>query len=174
MQYLNSAWMLSQSGAVGNRLGRVFEKQGQRDKARHMFALATAAGGPEAKITRERLLKLSASPEAGDKELVQAGAELLQMRTVQLPPIITSDASAQFGLVFDNSNTPDRAEFLEGDAALREAGDKLREKVFPVRFPDVSSVKIVRRATLTCSSSGCSMVLQPVEGLQAGAPSSAQ
>jgi tetratricopeptide (TPR) repeat protein len=166
MQYLNSAWMLSQSGAVGNRLGRVFEKEGQRDKARHMFALAAAAGGPEGKASRERLLKLSVMPDAADKEIAQVGVELLQMRTIQLPPLATSNASAQFGLLFDNSNMPERAEFLDGDAALRGAGDKLQEKVYPVKFPDVSSVKIVRRGTLTCTSSGCSMVLEPVQGLQ--------
>src|ERR1035441_5738695 len=45
MQFLTSAWTLSQSGTVANRLGQVAEKQGQSEKARHTFALAAAAGG---------------------------------------------------------------------------------------------------------------------------------
>ncbi|MBZ5649532.1 MAG: hypothetical protein LAO18_03475 [Acidobacteriia bacterium] len=47
MQYLNSSWILSQSGTVGNRLARLLEKEGQRDQARRMYALAVAAGGAE-------------------------------------------------------------------------------------------------------------------------------
>src|SRR5208282_3317039 len=45
MQFLNSAWLLSQSGTVANRLGQVYEKQGQNEKARYIYALAVAAGG---------------------------------------------------------------------------------------------------------------------------------
>jgi tetratricopeptide (TPR) repeat protein len=44
MQFLTSAWLLSRSGTVANRLGQVLEKQGQMEKARHMYALAVAAG----------------------------------------------------------------------------------------------------------------------------------
>ena len=45
-------------------------------------------------------------------------------------------------------------------------GDKLRSQTFPVKFPDVSSVKIIRRAKVTCDGAGCSAVLLPVESLQ--------
>jgi len=39
----------------------------------------------------------------------------------------------------------------------------MREKDFPVRFPDVSSVKIVRRGLLTSSGSGCGIELLSIE-----------
>jgi hypothetical protein len=165
MQFLNAAWILSQSGTVGNRLARVYEKENQPEKARHMFALAVAAGGAEAQGSREQLIRLSASPDAADKEVTQAGAELLQMRTVKLSGAATA-GSARFALVFDGASKPERAEFLEGDPTLRGAGDQLREKEYTVRFPDVSSVKIVRRATMTCSGAECRIVLQPLDGLQ--------
>ena len=45
-QFLDAAWELSQSGTVANRLARVYEKTGAKDRARHMYALAAAAGGP--------------------------------------------------------------------------------------------------------------------------------
>jgi tetratricopeptide (TPR) repeat protein len=165
MQFMNAAWMLSQSGTVGNRLARVYEKENQRDKARHMFALAVAAGGAEAQGSREALLRLSASAEAADKEVAQAKAELLQMRTVKLSGV-AGGTSARFALVFDGESKPERAQYLDGDTGLRSVADKLREKEYGVRFPDVSSVKIVRRATLSCAGSECSLVLQPLEGLQ--------
>ncbi len=172
MQFLTSAWLLSQSGTVGNRLGQVLEKQGQREKARHMYALAAAAGGSidEVQDSRARLAKLTgdlgpAEKSAAERELAQAPAELAQARSVKLGPIVISSkpVSARFNLVFDSSPRPERAEFVDGDESLRAAGEQLREKDFPVRFPDVSSVKIVRRGLLSCGGSGCSIELLPIE-----------
>jgi len=163
MQFLQSAWLLSQSGAVGNRLGQVLEKQGQAEKARHMYALAVAAGGSDVRDSRARLAKLAGDPAAAEKELAQAPAELVQARTVKLGAITSKSVSARFNLVFDSSPRPERAEFVDGDESLRSAGEQLREKDFPVRFPDVSSVKIVRRGVLSCGGSGCGIELLPIE-----------
>ncbi|MBZ5551021.1 MAG: DUF3857 domain-containing protein [Acidobacteriia bacterium] len=145
MQFLNSAWLLSQSGTVANRLGQVLEKQGQRDKARHLYALAVAAGGKDVPDSRERLGKLG-DAGAAEKEVAQAAGELVPARTVKLGAITTKTASARFNLVFDSSPRPERAEFVDGDESLRSAGEQLREKDFPVKFPDVSSVKVVTRS----------------------------
>ena len=177
MQFLTSAWLLSQSGTVGNRLGQVLEKQGQREKALHMYALAVAAGGSantantsEVQDTRARLAKLAADlgpaeKSAAEKDIAQAPAELALSRTVKLGPIVISSkpVSARFNLVFDSSPRPERAEFVDGDESLRSAAEQLREKDFPVRFPDVSSVKIVRRGLLSCGGSGCGIELLPIE-----------
>jgi tetratricopeptide (TPR) repeat protein/transglutaminase-like putative cysteine protease len=163
MQFLTSAWLLSQSGTVANRLGQVLEKQGQAEKARHTYALAVAAAGSDLADSRARLAKLAGDPATADKEAAQAPSELVQARTVKLGPITGKPASARFNLVFDSSPRPERAEFVEGDESLRSAADQLREKDFPVRFPDVSSVKIVRRGLLTCSGSACSIELLPIE-----------
>lgn len=168
MQFLNSAWLLSQSGTVENRLARVLEKEGQKEKVRQALALAAAAGGSEVAASREQLLKISAGPDAVDKEIAAAGVELLQGRTVKLPAIVSGKASAQFILVFDSSDKPDHAEWLDGDASLRAAADELRKMEYPVKFPDVSSIKIVRKGTLSCDGSVCAMVLLPLEGLQSG------
>jgi len=167
MQYLNSAWLLSQSGTVGNRLARLMEKEGQKDKARHMYALAVAAGGAEAEASRQGVVKLAASPAAAEKEIGEAGAELLQQRTVQLPSLTAGAASAKFALVFDNATKPERADFQDGDAALNGAGQQLQQKSFPVKFPDVSSIKIVCRAALSCAGSKCTAALLPPEGMAA-------
>jgi tetratricopeptide (TPR) repeat protein/transglutaminase-like putative cysteine protease len=163
MQFLTSAWQLSQSGTVANRLGQVLEKQGQKEKARHMFALAVAAGGSDVADSRARLATLAGDPAAADKDLASAPMELVQARTVKLAPITSKTASARFNLVFDSSPRPERAEFVDGDESLRSASEQLREKDFPVRFPDVSSVKIVRRGVVSCGGSGCGVELLPIE-----------
>jgi Flp pilus assembly protein TadD len=162
MQFLNSAWLLSQSGTVANRLGQVLEKQGQRDKARHMYALAVAAGGNDVADSQQRLGKLADAGTA-EKEAAQAAVELVQARTVKLGAITPRTASARFNLVFDSSPRPERAEFLDGDESFRSAGEQLREKDFPVKFPDVSSVKIVRRGVVSCGTAGCGVELLPIE-----------
>jgi transglutaminase-like putative cysteine protease/tetratricopeptide (TPR) repeat protein len=167
MRFLQSAWLLSQSGAVANRLGQVLEKQGQgqAEKARHMYALAVAAGGSSSEVadSKTRLAKLAGDAHAAEKEIAQARADLAQGRTVKLDPITGKTASARFNLVFDSSSRPERAEFVDGDDTLRGAAAQLREKDFPVRFPDVSSVRIVRRGLLRCGGSGCSIELLAIE-----------
>jgi Flp pilus assembly protein TadD len=165
MQFLTSAWLLSQSGTVANRLGQVLEKQGQAEKARHMYALAVAAGGSTEGVqdSRTRLAKLAGDSGTVEKDIAQASAEFAQARTVKLGAITSKSVSARFNLVFDSSPRPERAEFVDGDESLRSAGEQMREKDFPVRFPDVSSVKIVRRGLLSCGGSGCSIELLPIE-----------
>jgi tetratricopeptide (TPR) repeat protein len=170
MQFLNSSWVLSQSGSVGNRLARVLQKEGQREKARHMYALAAAAGGADAAASRQQTTALAVGAGAADKEIAQARAELQQMLTVKLPALTAANGSAQFGFVFDSSSKPERVEYLQGDVALRGAGSSLREKEFPVKFPDVSSVKIVRRGTLACGNSQCTVVLLPPEPMNPAPP----
>jgi hypothetical protein len=127
-----------------------------------------AAGGGDVADSRARLAKLAgdsgiAEKSTAEKDVTQASAELVQARTVKLDPISSKPISARFNLVFDSSPRPERAEFVDGDESLRSAGEQLRQKDFPVRFPDVSSVKIVRRGRLSCGGSGCSIELLPIE-----------
>jgi tetratricopeptide (TPR) repeat protein len=163
-QYLEAAWDLSLSGTVANRLARVFEKTGARDRAQHMYALAVAAGGPEAQSSREKVMKLNSTNAA--RELSQASAELQKMRSVTLPRLTSQAATARFVLLFDNSNTPDRVQFLDGDESLRSAADKLQGTEFSVKFPNVSSIKIIRIGTVSCLASGCTFEFQPLNSMQ--------
>jgi tetratricopeptide (TPR) repeat protein/transglutaminase-like putative cysteine protease len=164
MQFLNSAWMLSQSSTVANRLAQVYEKQGQTEKARHLYTLSIAAAGnantKDKQDSEARLAKLPPDPPPDPKK---AKEELIEERTVKLSQITTKPATARFNLVFDSSPRPERADFAEGDESLRQAAAQLREKDFPIRFPDVSSIKIIRQAKLTCTPSACTIELLPID-----------
>lgn len=170
LQYLESSWLLSRSGTVANRLARLYEDEGQREKARHMFAVAVAAGGADVPKSNAGLLKLSASPAAAQQALSQASAELQQMRSVKLP-LLKAVGSAQFNLVFDGSSKPERVQFVSGDESLRLADETLMKAPYPVKFPDVSSIKVIHRGTVTCTASECSVSLIPLESIQPGAQS---
>jgi hypothetical protein len=141
----------------------VLEKQGQQEKARQMYALAIEAGGSDVQDSRGRLAKLAAN-----HDVTQASADLVQARTVKLGAITSKPVSARFNLVFDSSPRPERSEFVDGDESLRSAAQQLREKDFPVRFPDVSSIKIVRRGLLSCGSLGCAIELLPIDKESSG------
>lgn len=162
-QYLEAAWDLSGSGTVANRLAQVFEKTGARDRAEHMYALAAAAGGADAQSSKDKAMKMN--PATAVKELSQASAELARMRMVALPRLTSQVASARFALMFDNSNTPERVQFLDGDQSLRGAAETLQQTAFTIKFPDVSSIKIIRIGTASCIASGCSFELQPLNSM---------
>src|ERR1700691_4731474 len=68
MRFLNSAWFLSQSGTVANRLGQVLEKQAQPEKARQMYALAIAAGGRDVEELRGGLTKLAPAESSAQEK----------------------------------------------------------------------------------------------------------
>jgi tetratricopeptide (TPR) repeat protein len=165
MSFLQSAWMLSQSGTVENRIARVLEKEGQKEGVHHALALASAAGGADAVASREQLAKMTSGSEA-QKAIALATTELMQMRTSKLASMPVAGATAHFALTFDGSNKPNRVEWLDGAPDLRKIADRLREEEYRVRFPDASSVKIVRKATVSCDAAGCAVVLEPLEGLQ--------
>jgi tetratricopeptide (TPR) repeat protein len=165
MQFLQSSWLLSRSGTVANRLARFYEAEGQHDKARHMFALAVAAGGADAQNSNAQVVKLSASPATAQQELAQAGKEFVESRSIKLPAIANA-GTAQFNLLFDGSSNPERVQFVSGDESLRAADDALMKASYPVRFPDVSSIKIVHRGVLTCAASVCTLVLVPLEAVR--------
>ena len=92
------------------------------------------------------------------------------MRTVKFAALPYPGSSAKFALTFDGSSKPQRVEWMDGAPEMRKAADQLRDKEYPVKFPDASSVKIVRQGTLSCEPSGCTLVLDPLEGLQSAGP----
>jgi transglutaminase-like putative cysteine protease/tetratricopeptide (TPR) repeat protein len=167
IRYLDSAWTLSQSGAIANRLAQIYSKAGDASRAKHYLTLAVASGGSESELSHTELAKLDSS---GGIDSGKGRAELLQMRSIKLSATKKANGTAEFLFVFDGTSKPERVEFRKGDSDLRNADDMLRDASYPVAFPDVSSVKIVRRGTLSCQSSSCTLTFAPLDtiGLSPG------
>jgi len=163
-QFLEAAWSLSLSGTVANRLGRVYEKTGARDHAELLYALAAEAGGADALASREKVAKLSGT--GVEKELAKASAELEKMRNIRSPQLVSGTASARFEMMFDNSTNPERVQFLDGDESLRKSNEKLEKLEYPIKFPDVSSIKVVRLVKASCTASSCTITLLPLGGME--------
>ncbi len=75
-QYVRAAWLLGQHGEVGDHLGQIYEKRGEKQKAIDMYAQALAAYKPPTE-TRQRLAALlgpggEEHPEANAKPASRA------------------------------------------------------------------------------------------------------
>ncbi len=169
LRFMDSAWQLSQSGTLANRMARIYAKAGDTARAKHLLLLAMAAGGSEVESSGAELKKLG-----GGANLTQAQAELVQMRTVKLPGLTMKKGQAEFTLVFNGSSKPERADFAEGDPDLHSAEQALMDATYTLSFPDYSSLKIVRRGILSCGAPGCTFTLKPIENASLGGTAVAQ
>jgi tetratricopeptide (TPR) repeat protein/ubiquitin-protein ligase len=158
--YLSPAWQLRQQGLVGDHLGQVYERQKKLSAAIHMYKLALEAN-PRLEETPERVRNL-ANVSLPEKQM-DAREELTSMRTVRLPTITKTGASADFDVLLTVSGKIEKANFLVGSDALRSAGKTLESAQFEESFPPSSTARLVRKGILSCSSyTGCTFVFYPL------------
>jgi tetratricopeptide (TPR) repeat protein len=158
--YLAPAWQLRQEGLVGDHLGQVYEKQKQFPAALHMYNLALEAN-PRLDETPARIRNLAKVPLA--EKRLNAREELNLMRTVQLPTITATNASADFDVLLVANGKIEKANFSSGSEALRSAGKELENARSGEAFPPASTARLIRRGILSCSSyTGCNFVFYPL------------
>ncbi|MGD0568492.1 MAG: tetratricopeptide repeat protein [Candidatus Sulfotelmatobacter sp.] len=158
--YLAPAWQLRQEGVVGDHLGQVYERQKKLSAALHMYNLALEAD-PRLEETPSRMRNLANVPLP--EKRMGAREELALMRTVSLPAITKTDASADFDVLLAASGKIEKAHFLRGSDVLRSAGKTLENAPFGEPFPPASTVRLIRKGILSCSSyTGCSFVFYPL------------
>ena len=164
-RYIRSSWSVSEHGTVGDHVGQLLAKQGQKDQAAAAYAQALAAQHPDPD-TRAHLILLLGGNEKIDAMVEKAKLELLQQRTFPLGKVLNQKADATFAILLSPSGADgssahvDDVKFLSGSDDLRPLADKLRSINFGAIFPDASPVKLVQVGRLSCSDSGdCSFVL---------------
>jgi Tfp pilus assembly protein PilF len=158
--YLTPAWQLRQEGLVGDHLGQVYEKQKKLPAALHMYNLALEAN-PRLEETSARVRNLANGP-LPEKQL-NAREELNLMRTIQLPTITATNASADFDVLLVGSGKIEKASFSSGSETLRSAGKTLENVQSGEAFPPASTARLIRRGILSCSSyTGCNFVFYPL------------
>lgn len=164
-QYIRAAWLVDQSGTVGNHLGQILAKQGQKDAAADAYAQALAAEHPDPD-TRARLILLLGGNERIDAMVAKAKPELLQQRTFALGKLLDQKADATFAILLSPAGTDgssaqvDDVRFVSGSDLVRPLGDKIKSINFGAIFPDAAPVKLVLDGRLSCTDSGdCSFLL---------------
>ncbi len=161
-RYILPAWQLEQSAEVGDHLGQIYEKRGERTKAIRYYALSLVGGGRVNPDTRGRLAKLLGSDKKVDGELMNAHTELLAERTITLAKLGGESATAEFDLMLLPGAKIEGVKFVRGSDKLKPYTEVLRSAKFTQTFPDDSQLRLVRRGILACSDQPqCRFVLLP-------------
>jgi len=154
---------------VGDHLAQIYEKRGQRQNAVQTYAQALAATRPVAE-TRGRLAQVAGGEDKISPLVHKAAEELSALRTVKLGKLLKENASAEFFVLLGPPNGASRVgarvedvKFISGSEKLRPLAEALRSGGYPAAFPDEIPTKLLRRGTLSCSSTtgDCSFVLLP-------------
>ena len=165
-KFITAAWQLNQHGEMADHLARVYEAQGHKDQAIHMYALAIAApfSVPE---TRARLTLLLGGNAAIDGLAAKAKPELDELRSIPAGKLFAEAVSAEFLILVSpqgeggSSTKVDAVRFVSGNENLRAFAENLRHLDYGTMFPDAAPAKLVRRGTLTCAATGnCTLTLE--------------
>jgi len=114
--------------------------------------------------TRGRLAALLGGDDKVDAMVEKTRDELRQQRTITVANAGKQDGKADFLVLLSpgsGSNAiAESAKFVSGDEKLKPLTEAIQAAKYHQTFPDETPVKIPRRGTMTCVSSGdCSLVL---------------
>jgi tetratricopeptide (TPR) repeat protein/transglutaminase-like putative cysteine protease len=163
--YLSASWNLSQDPVVGDHLAQIYERQGKKNEAAHLYELAIASHGRNNNEAQQHYEHLTGKKATSASML---GGELSNMRTVRLPATAHHKmGNAMFDLVFSPGKL-EEVKYVSGDEVLKPMADLLKAAKFNVEFPDENPTRLVRRGMLACSAiSGCNFVLLPPDSAHA-------
>ena len=172
--YLSAAWKMCQWGNTGKYLGQLFEKEGKKAEAAHMYRLAyegefydRTSVAADKKAIREAYEKLTGKEmmdapvlarRASTKFEPLPGEELSRMRTLPVTKTPHKPGNATFQFLFSPGKT-ELVKFVKGDEALRPMAEQLRSSKIGMDFPDAGPVKVAREGILSCGPTGCDLVL---------------
>jgi tetratricopeptide (TPR) repeat protein/transglutaminase-like putative cysteine protease len=161
-KFVSAAWSLGHHGEVGDHLGQIYEKRGQKDQALRTYALSMNGLRPIPE-TRGRLVSLAGGDTKADAVVARYKEELDHLRTIDLGKA-TQTGNADFFLLLSGGAGSvakvDAVKFVSGDEKLKAFTEALKTADYHLTFPDATPVKILRRGTLSCSvGKKCEFVL---------------
>lgn len=161
-KYVAAAWALGHHAEVGDHLGQIYEKRGQKDLALRTYALSMNGLRPSPE-TRTRLSKLAGSDAKADAAITRYKQELDNLSTIDLGKA-TQTGNADFFILLSGGAGEvakvDAVKFVSGDEKLKTYAEALRTADYHLTFPDQTPVKVLRRGTLSCSAgSSCKFVM---------------
>jgi tetratricopeptide (TPR) repeat protein/transglutaminase-like putative cysteine protease len=166
--FLKASWQILQNPDVGDHLGQLYEKQGKRNDAVRMYALAMHGEGPD-ETTKDRLVALVGSAQRAESEISKYRDAFVRERTIVINRSGPAGATADYYVLFGRDSI-ETVKFISGDDRLRSWVDTLRTVKYRALFPDETPAKVFRRGTLSCSSAGqrpsCQFVLLSLKAAQ--------
>ena len=162
-KYVAAAWELGHHGEVGDHLGQIYQKRGEKDLALRTYALSMNGLRP-APETRGRLASLAGSDAKADAAVAHYKEELQHQSTIDLGKA-TQTSNADFFILISGGGgqraTVDSVKFVSGDEKLKSYTAALKTADYHLTFPDDTPVKVFRRGTLSCAvaTGKCEFVL---------------
>jgi tetratricopeptide (TPR) repeat protein len=152
-KYVSAAWQLSPHGEVGDHMGQILEKRGQKDEAIRAYAMANSGLRPTPE-TKSHLAVLAGGESKVDGINRKYRDELQSQRTVTLGKVAKETATADFFVMLSKAASGAAVEgvkFVSGSENLKLFAEALRNANYSFEFPDDTPTKIFRRGTLSCS-----------------------
>jgi tetratricopeptide (TPR) repeat protein len=162
-KYVAAAWDLGHHAEVGDHLGQIYEKQGNKDRALRTYALSMNGVRP-APETHGRLASLAGGDAKAEAAVARYKDELQHLSTIDLGKA-TQTGNADFFILLSGGGGSaarvDAVKFVSGDEKLKSFTEALRTADYHLAFPDDTPVKVFRRGTLSCSMTTrtCTFVL---------------
>jgi Flp pilus assembly protein TadD len=169
-KYVAAAWDLGHHAEVGDHLGQIYEKRGDKDRALRTYALSMNGLRP-APETRGRLASLAGGDAKADATVARYKDELQHLSTIGLGKA-TQTGNADFFILLSGGGGSaakvDAVKFVSGDEKLKSFTEALRTADYHLTFPDDTPVKVFRRGTLSCSvtTRDCAFVLMLPEDVR--------
>ncbi len=160
-KFIESAWLLGPNGEVAYHLGEILEKQGKKDDAIQMYAIAASVKRSYTPA-RDKLITVLGNPKKADEAIKQASNKDVTGK-LDLGALSKNDGQADYAFVFAPGPKVEGVKFLGGDDKLKGLNDKLASAKYPIEFPDSTPTKLVRRGTVTCKSDACTLTFQPAD-----------
>jgi Flp pilus assembly protein TadD len=169
-KYVSAAWLLGHHGEVGDHLGQIYEKRGQKDRAVRTYALSMNGLRPTPE-TMDRLANLAGGNTKAAAEVARYKEDLERLSTVDLGKATQTGNADFFILLSGGAGTSakvDAVKFISGDEKLKSFTDALRAADYHLTFPDGTPVKVLRRGTLSCSTTtgSCKFILTQPEDVR--------
>jgi tetratricopeptide (TPR) repeat protein len=164
-KYVSAAWFLGQHSEVGYHLGQILEKQGKKEEAIRMYALASVSSRlvPEARESLDRL----AGKDKSEALMKSAKDELGSFYTLELGSLLKNlkeNTEAEFFITLApgaaGKAQVTEVKFVRGDEKIRPLSSSLKTAKYNFSFPDEARTKVIRRGTLLCRKTGeCSFLM---------------
>jgi len=162
-KYVAAAWELGQHGEVGDHLGQIYEKQGDKDRALRTYAMSMSGLRPIPE-THVRLAALAGGEAKADAAVTKYKDDLQHRRAIDLGKAKETGNAEFFVLLSGGAGSAAKAEsvkYVSGDEKLKPFSEALRTADYHLTFPDSTPVKVLRRGVLSCSTAtgNCTFVL---------------
>ena len=146
-RYVRAAWETTGSGNICEHLGEIYEKRGNKDEAIHYYVLSLVGQSPSDEA-RKRLAALGVTSDL-DSRIEKGHAEMQAMSTHKLD---ASGAGKGDFFVLASPAKNDQVKFVSGDPEIKALADVVKSTNLDIEFPETSSVRALRRGTVTCGT----------------------